>query len=296
MKVLILGSRGMLGHDLLRAFANSGHETVAAGRAELDITDARAVSRFIQRLRPRWVILAAAYTRVDDCESNRDLAFAVNAQGPKQVASACREANAGLCFVSTDYVFDGGKATPYTEEDATNPQNVYGESKLAGEKNVREVCDEFLIVRSSWLYGLHGKNFVETILEKAQSQPELNVVDDQVGAPTWTADLAAGIVSLVEKGAAGVVHVTNAGSCSWYEFAKHILQLGGVTGVAVHPVSSGQFQAPARRPAYSRLASGRFQKLAGHALQPWQHALAQYLLERKKQAATGKFFPDGKDG
>ncbi|MFQ5671980.1 MAG: dTDP-4-dehydrorhamnose reductase [Nitrospinales bacterium] len=295
MKILILGSRGMLGHDLLRAFANSGHETVGAERTDLDITDARAVSRFIQHSRPRWVILAAAYTRVDDCESNRDRAFAVNAQGPKHVAVACREANAGLCFVSTDYVFDGGKNSPYTEEDSANPQNVYGESKLAGEKNVQEFSDEFLIVRSSWLYGLHGRNFVETILAKAQSQPELKVVDDQVGAPTWTVDLAAGIVSLVEKGTGGIVHVTNAGNCSWHEFAEKILELNGVRGVAVRPVSSAQFQAPARRPACSRLALERFRKLTGHALQPWPQALAQYLQERKKQVETGKFFPAGRN-
>jgi len=283
MKILILGAGGMLGHDLLRAFTNSGHETLGAGRADLDITDAEAVSRFICRVRPRWVILSAAYTRVDDCEANRDLAFAVNAQGPKHVATACRDAHAGLCFISTDYVFDGGKNSPYTEEDPVNPQNVYGESKLAGEKNVQAFADEFMIVRSSWLYGLHGRNFVETILEKAQSQPELTVVDDQVGAPTCTVDLAAGIVSLVEKGADGTVHVTNTGSCSWFEFAKKILELGGVPGVDVHPVSSAQFQSPARRPACSRLASARFQKLVGgQALQPWQQALAQYLQHRKK--------------
>lgn len=282
MKILILGSRGMLGHSLLRSFQDASHEIIGAGHADLDITDAEATLGFVKSVRPRLVVLAAAYTRVDDCEANRELAFAVNAEGPGNVASACKQVKARLFFISTDYVFNGKKNDPYTEEDAPDPSNAYGASKLAGEKNIRDSWDDYLIVRSSWLYGFHGKNFVEAILAKSQSVSELKVVDDQIGAPTYTKDLAAAIAALADKEVGGILNVTNTESCSWYEFAKKILELNEITGVRVHPISSAQFNAPARRPANSRLAHNRFKEVTGLPLRPWQQALAEYLQERQE--------------
>lgn len=282
MKILILGSEGMLGYDLVRSLRSARHEAIGAGRADLDITDPEAADCFIERIQPRLVVLTAAYTRVDDCESNRELAFAVNAEGPKNVASACRRVGARLYFLSTDYIFNGKKKTPYTENDPPEPINVYGASKLAGEKNIQDLMQDYLILRTSWLYGSRGRNFVHTILEKSQSVAELKVVDDQFGAPTSTQDLAAAIADLVDKEIGGILNVTNAGSCSWREFAQKILELNGAARATVRPISSEQFNLPATRPANSRLALDRFQRVMGYTLRPWQQALDGYLARRRK--------------
>ncbi|MBI4389246.1 MAG: dTDP-4-dehydrorhamnose reductase, partial [Nitrospinae bacterium] len=231
MKTLIIGASGMLGHDLVRAFQELRHDTLAPLRAELDITCPETVRDYVSREKPQCVVLSAGFTRVDDCESQRETAFAVNAEGPRHVAQACGKSGTKLVYVSTDYVFNGQKKEPYTEDDPTGPINVYGQSKLAGENHVRELSRDYLVVRTSWLYGLNGRNFVETILNKARTATELRVVDDQKGAPTYTKDLAEAIAVLAARGAGGIVNVTNSQSCTWFEFARTILQLQGITGV-----------------------------------------------------------------
>jgi dTDP-4-dehydrorhamnose reductase len=281
LKILLIGASGMLGTDLVRALSECRHELICPRHAELDITDSKSVREWLLRARPDAVVLSAAYTRVDDCETHRDLAFAVNAEGPRNVAVACREAGAKLLFVSTDYVFNGRKNGPYVEDDPVDPLNVYGLSKLAGENHIRAEWADHLIVRTSWLYGLNGKNFVETIIQKAATAPQLRIVDDQRGAPTFTKDLAEGMARLLANNEArGVVNVTNSNHCTWFEFAKTILQLTGLERVPVHPVTSAEFKAPAQRPANSVLSSDRFTAFAGQPLRPWQDALQAYLHAR----------------
>lgn len=281
MKVLIIGASGMLGHDLVPALRESGHETLSPTHAELDITDPESTRVYIVREKPQCVILSAAYTRVDDCESQQDLAWSVNAEGPRSVAQACQVAGARLIYISTDYVFNGSKTGPYTEEDITDPTSVYGRTKLAGEKYIKDILRDHLVVRTSWLYGLKGRNFVETILKKAQTEKELRVVNDQRGSPTYTKDLSGGLTALVNlKDAVGIVNVTNSQSCTWFEFAQTILCLEGVANVIVHPVTSGQFKTPAKRPANSVLSPDRYKQLTGKTLRPWKEALSDYLAIR----------------
>jgi dTDP-4-dehydrorhamnose reductase len=281
MKILIIGGGGMLGQDLVRVLQECRHAVLSPSRAELDITNPESVRSYIMREQPQCVLLSAAYTRVDDCESHTDLAWSVNADGPRNVALACRSVGARLIYVSTDYVFNGRKTTPYTEDDLPDPTSVYGQTKLAGEMHIKEILRDYLSVRTSWLYGLHGRNFVATILKKAQTEKELRVVNDQKGSPTYTGDLAEGLATLVGiKDAKGIVNVTNTQSCTWFEFAETILRLKNVGDVTVYPVTSEQFKVPAKRPANSILASDRYLRLTGKTLRPWKEALVDYLALR----------------
>jgi dTDP-4-dehydrorhamnose reductase len=275
----------MLGQDLA-ASLQGRHEVVALARADLDITDAPRVEEAIARARPGAVVHCAAFTAVDDCESQPDLAFRVNAQGARNVALACREAGAGMVYPSTDYVFDGEKASPYLESDEPNPINVYGRSKLEGEQHVRELLERFWIVRVSWLFGPLGKNFVRAILERAGRGIPLRVVDDQVGAPTYTMDAAEKIEPIVERGAPGIYHVTNQGACSWFEFATEIMRQASPPGgslerlarVPLERISTAELGRPAARPRNSRLANTRLEAEGFGLLPPWQDALRRYLL------------------
>ncbi len=271
----------MLGHDLVRVFEESRHEVLKPAHSHLDIADSQSAQKYIAEHRPEWVVLSAAYTRVDDCESNRDLAMKVNAEGAANVARACKEAEAKMVYVSTDYVFQGDVNAPCREDDPTDPINVYGASKLAGENYVREIVPHHLIIRTAWLYGLNGNNFVEAILKKAGEVSELKVVNDQQGSPTNTRDLAEGIARLIGKNAQGVVNVTNTESCTWFEFAKNILSLKQIEGVEVLPVSTAEFNAPAKRPAYSILSPEKYVGITGQPLRPWKDALKFYMTARK---------------
>ncbi len=271
----------MLGHDLVRVFEESRFEVLKPSHSELDIADPQSAQKYIVGQRPVWVVLSAAYTRVDDCETNRDLAMKVNAEGAANVARACSEAEAKMVYVSTDYVFQGDKDSPCGEDDPTDPINVYGASKLAGENYVREIVPHHLIIRTSWLYGLNGNNFVEAILKKAGEVSELKVVNDQQGSPTNTRDLAEGIARLLGKNAQGAFNVTNTESCTWFDFAKNILSLKKVQGVEVKPVSTAEFNAPARRPAFSILSPEKYIATTGCSLRPWKEALKSYMSSRK---------------
>ncbi|HEY5974009.1 MAG TPA: dTDP-4-dehydrorhamnose reductase [Geobacteraceae bacterium] len=275
--ILVVGANGMLGHDLMTVLDG---DVRGLDLPELDITSLESVQRAVLTLKPRVIVNAAAYTDVDGCESNRELAMQVNGEGVAHLALAARLVDATLVQVSTDYVFAGDKGSPYLEDDTTGPLSVYGESKLAGEMNVA-VAPRHLLVRTQWLYGVHGKNFVETMLRLAGERSELTVVDDQIGSPTWTMDLARAIKVLLDSGCTGTYHAANSGFCSWNEFARAIFAEAGLP-VTVLPMTTEQLARPARRPLYSTLDCGKLTRDTGFQPQSWQEALKQYLSLRKK--------------
>lgn len=274
--ILVVGANGMLGRDLM---------TVLPGDArgvdvdEVDITSYDSVHRVVLTLKPRVIVNAAAYTDVDGCETEKERAMQVNAEGVANLAFAAKDVGALLVQVSTDYVFDGGKGSPYLEDDLPHPLSVYGESKYAGELNA-QLAPEHLIVRTQWLYGIHGKNFVETMLRLGAEKKEVSVVNDQIGTPTWTVDLSRAILALIEKGCRGIFHGVNAGSCSWNEFARAIFAEAGMA-VEVKPISTAQLGRPAPRPLFSVLDTAKMTQETGLELQEWREALNHYLKARK---------------
>jgi dTDP-4-dehydrorhamnose reductase len=277
MKVLTLGASGLLGKSLMREWR--GDDIVGLSSREVDIRDADAVRETAERVRPQWIVLAAAYTDVDGCESHPHLAFAVNRDGAVNVAEAAKRVGAKLLFLSSDYVFDGKKTSPYETGDAQNPQSVYGRSKAEAEARLLEVLPQCCIARTSWLFGVGGRCFPDTILKLAATRPALDVVSDQRGCPTYSVDLARAIIQLCRKGASGIVHVNNAGDCSWFEFAREITRAAGLT-TDVRPVSAAQMARPAPRPAYSVLSPASLQRWAV-SLPSWPDALQRYLRERQ---------------
>ena len=275
MKILITGAAGQLGRALTQELGRRDYEVMATDLADLDISDWDAVWGTLAAYRPEAVINAAAATRVDDLESDQELAFKVNALGPRHLAVACRRLGAKLVQVSTDYVFDGAKAGPYVEWDEPRPQSVYGESKLLGETLVREQCPDHFIVRTAWLYGLPGPNFITAILARARAGQDLLVVNDQRGTPTSSLALAPQILALVETEAFGTYHATCQGEATWYDFARLILECAGLT-VQVRPCTTGEYPRPARRPANSVLQN-RMLQLEGLDLMPsWQEAYQHF--------------------
>jgi dTDP-4-dehydrorhamnose reductase len=279
MRILVTGADGQLGTELLRALAPHG-ELIPATQADMDVTDRRC-AEFVAALRPAWVVHTAAATDVDGCELEPDRAMAVNAEGTQRVAEGCRRAGAGLVYLSTDYVFDGRKGAPYAEWDPPAPLNAYGRSKLEGEHATRQVAPRWTIVRTAWLYGVHGKNFVKTILGKIAAGESLCVVDDQVGSPTYAGDVADAVALLISRERTGMYHITNTGTCSWYEFAREILRLAGLDAIPVTPITSAELNRPARRPAYSALENAAWQSAGLPPLRPWREALATMLASLK---------------
>jgi dTDP-4-dehydrorhamnose reductase len=277
MKVLIFGATGLLGKDLLREWQDD--EVTGLGSGDVDIRDGERVRQIVDGIRPDWIVLAAAYTNVDGCESHRDLAFSVNRDGALNVAFAAEKTAARLLFVSTDYVFDGKKRSPYEVVDPRNPQSVYGHSKAEAEIRLLEMSPECCIARTSWLFGAGGKCFPDTILRLAESRSTLDVVDDQRGSPTYSVDLARTIIQLCRKGASGIVHVTNSGECNWFEFAREILKNTG-SATEVRPTTTEKMARPAPRPAYSVLSATSLHRY-GIEMPVWQDALRRYLQERK---------------
>lgn len=277
MKTMILGASGLLGQALMREW--SGDDIIGLSSRDVDIRDAHKVYEVVENARPEWIVLAAAYTDVDGCESHQNLAFAVNRDGAVNVAHAAKRTGAKLLFLSSDYVFDGTKTSPYEADDARNPQSVYGRSKAEAEIRLKEVLPECCVARTSWLFGTGGKCFPDTILKLAASRPALDVVSDQRGCPTYSVDLARALVQLCRKGTSGIVHVTNAGNCSWFEFAREIVTGAGFA-TEVRPTSTQQMARPAPRPAYSVLSATSLQRY-GIIMPAWQDALGRYLQERK---------------
>ena len=273
MRVTVFGSSGLLGRELVPAF--DGEQLTPLSSKDADLRDQAQVERVIHDSRPDWIILSAAFTDVDGCETNRDLAFAVNCDGAVHVANAARAAGSRLVFLSTDYVFDGAKPSPYEIADPRHPINVYGESKARAEERLLEIIPDVCIVRTSWLFGHGGKCFPATILKLAATRPEISVVNDQRGSPTFTRDLASALAQLCAKGARGIVHLTNSDNCTWYEFAEEIVAISGLA-TAVKPVTAAEFPRPARRPANSVLSASSLHAYGIH-MPEWQDALRRYL-------------------
>lgn len=274
MKVLVTGAAGQLGHDLRTAFVDD--DLVALSRAELDVTDEPAVVAALRDHAPDLVVHAAAYTKVDAAEDDADAAWKVNAIGSWWVARACALAGAAMVYVSTDYVFDGTLGRSYTEFDRVSPQGVYGRSKEAGEQLVREACPAHYIVRTSWVQGEHGGNFVKTMLRVGRERDVLTVVDDQTGSPTFTADLAPAIRRLAVSGRHGTYHVTNSGSCTWFEFARAIFEEAGVD-VRVDATDTASYGAKAPRPAYSVLDNCKARLTGLEPLPHWRESLRELI-------------------
>lgn len=275
MKILITGSNGMLGHDLIEILKNK-HELILTTSKTLDITDKNDVIEFVENANPDIVINSAAYTDVDGCEDNPELAYSVNGEGVKNLALACKQVDCRLVHVSTDYIFNGENDRPWVEDDEIGPISVYGKSKLKGEEYIREILDKYFIVRTAWLYGINGRNFPKTMLELAQNHSEITVVYDEVGTPTYTFDLAQGIGQLIESDAYGVYHLTNSGSCSWCEFARYIFDVAGVD-VKVIPVTASEFGRAAPRPSYSVLENKKWIDNGFEPLRNYKEAIKEYI-------------------
>jgi len=288
-KILVIGAQGMLGRDLLPELRISfpNDEILGWDIGEVDIRRERETIEQIEALRPRMIINVAAYTDVDGCERNEKEAFGVNSEGMKHIALGARRCGAKVVYLSTDYVFDGKKGAPYLEEDPPHPLNIYGESKLRGERYVQELTKDGLIIRTQWLFGRHGKNFVYAILQQAKEKRVLSIVEDQIGSPTYTRDLSQAICALVQKEAQGIFHVSNEGSCSWFTFAEKILKYAGIQGVQVVPISSEELNRPARRPCYSLFNMEKLMKKTGQRLRPWFEALKDFLSEIGKGSHLG---------
>jgi dTDP-4-dehydrorhamnose reductase len=261
-----------------------GRDVLGVDLPELDITNPGA-ARVIADARPAWVVHAAAWTDVDGCERDPERANLVNGEGTRRVAEACRAVGAGLVYLSTDYVFDGRKGAPYLETDPVAPLSAYARSKVAGEEAVRAMAPRWAIVRTAWMFGVFGRNFVKTIVEKGAAGGPLRVVDDQVGSPTYARDLAQAIECLVSRELTGTYHVTNAGACSWCAFARAILQEAGLAHVPVTPMATAALDRPAPRPAFSVLANHAWTAAGLPPLRPWPEALAAMLAAWKKTDA-----------
>jgi dTDP-4-dehydrorhamnose reductase len=285
MRVLVIGATGLLGKVLLEEW--DGDTLTGVGSRDIDIRNPSQLSSLFERYRPEWTILAAAYTDVDGCEKDPRRAHEVNCAGAMNVARAALDARAKLLFVSTDYVFDGFKKTPYEPEDAVNPINAYGRSKAEAEKGIREILPTCCIVRTSWLFGAVGRCFPNTILELARKQTALRVVADQIGHPTYNRDLARTIVKLVRKDAHGIVHASNEGDCSWCDFARELLRAAALANVTLEAARTEDVPRPAPRPKYSALSNASLERF-GICTRPWRETLADYFVDRARTSNAGQ--------
>jgi len=290
MKILVTGGSGQLGHEVLKLLRNTPHELHAPSLTELDLLYPARIGTVIERYRPDRVINCAAYTAVDHAEREREAAFTINRDAAGALAAALAVTGGRLLHVSTDYVFDGRQSRPYTEDDVPAPLGVYGQSKRAGELAVLEAMPQALVLRSAWLYGVHGHNFVKTMLRMAGEGRPLRVVNDQTGTPTWAADIARVILRLLDSPASGILHYTNAGRVTWHGFATAILEEAQALGFelathSVEPIPTAAWPTPARRPAWSVLDTGRIERLLALAIPHWRDSLVQMLRELQTCAA-----------
>lgn len=274
MKILITGANGMLGHALKKTLRPK-NKLILTDIDNMDITKIKQVSDFFEKTKPELVIHTAAYTDVDGAETNKMLAFKINRDGTRNIALSAKKLDIPIVYISTDYVFGGGKRKPYDENDRPNPLSIYGQSKLAGEQEIKKITAKYYLARSAWLYGPGGENFVLTILRLAHELDELKIVNDQKGSPTYTFDLAKGIKKLIGAKKFGTYHLTNSSSCTWYQFAKKILKIKRIKKRVV-PITSSELNRPAKRPVYSVLNNQKAKKI-GINFKPWHRALNQYL-------------------
>lgn len=278
MKVLVTGAGGQLGYDVCRVLSARNIEHRGVDIADFDITDAKAAQDYITNYHPDAVIHCSAWTAVDRAEDEMEKVRAVNTEGPRNIAAACKEIGAKLLYISTDYVFPGTGERFYEPEDPTEPLGAYGETKLGGELAVRELLENYFIVRISWVFGKNGNNFVKTMLRLAETKGELNVVCDQIGSPTYTADLAPLLCDMIAADRYGVYHATNEGVCSWAEFAREVFRLAG-KDVKVNPVPTSEYPTRAVRPLNSRMSKDKLEEMGFARLPDWHDALARYIHE-----------------
>jgi dTDP-4-dehydrorhamnose reductase len=282
MNILITGVQGLLGHEVAHACEDQGDTVIGTDvrlpSIPLNIADPVAIRAALTSMRPDWLVNCAAYTDVDGCETHQDAAYELNARAPGLLARACEEFGVKLLHISTDYVFNGRKEEPYTEDDEADPMSVYGKSKYAGEIAVRENIEHYIIVRTQWLFGPHGKNFVSTILNLAKDRERITVVNDQWGSPTYSKDLAKAIRLLIGFGAAGVFHVCNRGHATWFDLARKAVELVDLPTEVV-PVPTTEFPRPAHRPARGIMSTKRFMDATGKLMPAWQISLGHYIKE-----------------
>ena len=277
MKVLVTGINGQLGHDVMGELKKRGYEAVGVDIEEMDITDAQCVKRVITQAAPEAVVHCSAYTAVDRAEEEVELCRRVNAEGTKNVAEVCAELDCKLLYLSTDYIFSGEGERPWEPGDEPDPLNVYGLTKYEGEQEIKSRINKYFIVRISWVFGINGNNFIKTMLRLGRENGAVRVVDDQIGSPTYTYDLAVLLVDMIETEKYGEYHATNEGICSWYEFAKEIFAAAGMNEVEVTPVSSEEFPAKAKRPKNSRMSKEKLIKNGFNKLPSWQDAVKRYV-------------------
>ena len=277
MKVLVTGVKGQLGHDVMNELASRGIEGVGVDVEEMDITDAKACETVINEVKPDAVIHCAAYTAVDAAEDNLELCRKVNAEGTRNIAKVCRALDIKMMYISTDYVFNGGGERPWEPDDHREPLNVYGLTKYEGEIGVEQNVSKYFIVRIAWVFGVNGKNFIKTMLRLGKEKGAVSVVNDQIGSPTYTYDLARLLVDMIQTEKYGRYHATNEGICSWYEFACEIFKQAGMDQVKVTPVDSSGFPAKAKRPQNSRMSKEKLTENGFDRLPTWQDALGRYL-------------------
>lgn len=285
MKVLVTGVKGQLGYDVVRELQSRGHEAIGVDIEEMDITDETAVSRVMEETAPEAVIHCSAFTAVDRAEEEQELCYKVNVEGTENIAKMCQKLGCKMLYLSTDYIFSGEGQRPWEPEDTPSPLNSYGQSKYQGEVALRQYVDKYFIVRISWVFGINGNNFIKTMLRLGKENGAVKVVDDQIGSPTYTFDLAKLLVDMIETEQYGAYHATNEGICSWYEFAKEIFQEANMKEVTVTPVSSEEFPVKAKRPKNSRMSKEKLVQNGFSLLPSWQDAVKRYIEELKKVEA-----------
>ena len=278
MRVLVFGAAGQVGEELVLQARASGYQVTGLARGDHDVTDAEATRRVILESGADVVYNAAAYTAVDRAETEPAAAMAINGAAPGVMAAACAQAGSRFVHFSTDYVFDGTATAPIPEDATPAPAGEYARSKLAGEDAVRAAGAEAYIVRTAWVYGLHGNNFIRTVLRVTRERGEMRVVDDQRGSPSWARDLAAAALRLAQVGPPGAYHLTNSGDCTWYQLARRVVELARITA-EIHPITTADYPTPARRPAFSVLDNANWRQLGEPPLRPWADALADFLVE-----------------
>ena len=278
--ILVTGSTGQLGSDVVKELLKRGYSTLSPNRSEFNLCSEDSIINYILNSNCEAIVHCAAYTQVDKAEDEKDLCIKINATATKHIVKCAKILDIPMIYISTDYVFDGTKDGEYTENDETNPINIYGESKLAGEKYVQEILDKYYIVRTSWVFNINGKNFIETMLRLSKANNQLSIVNDQIGSPTYTKDLSRLLVDMIETNKYGLYHATNEGYCSWYEFADTIFKLANIN-IDIKAINSNEYASRAKRPLNSKLSKDKLIEFGFKPLPHWEDALKDYLIRRR---------------
>lgn len=278
--ILVTGSTGQLGSDVVKELLKRGYSTLSPNRSEFNLCSEDSIRNYILNSNCEAIVHCAAYTQVDKAEDEKDLCIKINATATKHIVKCAKILDIPMIYISTDYVFDGTKDGEYTENDETNPINIYGESKLAGEKYVQEILDKYYIVRTSWVFNINGKNFIETMLRLSKTNNQLSIVNDQIGSPTYTKDLSRLLVDMLETSKYGLYHATNEGYCSWYEFANTIFKLANIN-IDIKAINSNEYASRAKRPLNSKLSKDKLIEYGFKPLPHWEDALKDYLIRRR---------------